>query len=92
MTRPRRWRWWGKWVAVATFALLWLYLVLTARIVAPLVMAAAAAFLWTRRNLDRAPDSCPYCRYDLSGTPPPLPCPECGRAQQSAEAAETTTR
>jgi len=28
------------------------------------------------------PNSCPHCRYDLSGLPPNSPCPECGQRRK----------
>lgn len=50
----------------------------------PLLMSVLCAWRWVRRVVvarrHRAPNACAKCGYDLSATPPDLPCPECGAA------------
>lgn len=38
--------------------------------------------IWRSRQIVRG--RCPHCGYDLRGTPPGSPCPECGRARVAA--------
>lgn len=40
---------------------------------------------WVRRRLRTGAGLCPNCRYDLTATPPGMPCPECGQ-RPAAEA------
>jgi hypothetical protein len=60
----------------------------------PAVCAILATVLLFRLDRRPPPNSCPRCRYNLSGTPPSAPCPECGRAQPSpnAQVAEPAAR
>jgi hypothetical protein len=104
MTRPRRWRWLGRLatlVIAVPIGFAWLLCVLSvltgdtdatvmfALLFLPVV--ASAALLW-RLDVNPKPGRCFHCGYDLSGTPPSAPCPECGHVathQNKGDAAAT---
>jgi hypothetical protein len=68
----------GRWPPIRTLRYSGGFHALVEAWVPMLVFAGLAAILHIRRP--RAHE-CPYCRYDLRGTPAVRPCPECGCVQ-----------
>jgi hypothetical protein len=46
----------------------------------------------SRRRPWKAPDRCPFCRYDTRSLPETLPCPECGKTRDAAPRRRLSTQ